>query len=63
MNGIIIRIYRDTGLELDVHPSETEMEKIKHDFMLFNNNTKEELYKKTNKLIGDIRWKSLFIGS
>lgn len=63
LDGIIIRIYNELCKDLDKHPSETEMNDIKHDFMLFNNNAIKDLYKSIDKLIGDIRWKSLFIDS
>jgi hypothetical protein len=56
LGGIIIRIYRDNLPNNDNHASETEMEEIRHDHMIFNNGTIDQLKKKINKLMGEMYW-------
>jgi dephospho-CoA kinase len=48
--GIIIRLIRDTG-DSGTHASETEMSKIKEDFKIDNNGTKQDLYLKIDEIL------------
>ena len=50
--GMIIKVIRKTADEVkDQHISETEMEKIKYNFLIKNDETLEELYQKVDKII------------
>jgi len=49
-NGIIIQIHRNTGI-IDFHSSETELNKIIPDYIIENNDTIDELYKKLKYII------------
>jgi dephospho-CoA kinase len=50
LGGKMIKISRDTGLNTDNHASEKNVDLIKTDIIIENNNNIEEYYKKINKL-------------
>lgn len=58
MNGIIIKVVRNNknnNLQKDNHMSETEMIEIKEDYLIVNNGTKKDYYKKIDDVIKELR--------